>query len=239
MTDRITIGAVKVGYAFDTADLTWNTAYWKRRSTQVQDGSEAFNNPQSGAPLASNLNFNGPQPGYYGPGGTEDDPTRQLSSEIRLASKGGGPLQWDAGAYASDYWSTRNFAGISANPAVYMDLGTSQAATTKPWFVADSPTHMTQFAVFANGSYALDAHWKIEAGARLYRYDYTFSSTISGWGSGLGAATPSATGAIHQIDVGVSRKLGLSYDFDSDMMVYATVSRGSCPGGGNALYPTP
>ena len=244
MTDRMTIGAVTVNYAFDKADLTSTTSYWKRRSTQVQDGSEDFNNPQSGATLASNNSLAGPQPGYYGAGGTgtvvgtEDDPTRQFSEELRLASKGDGPLQWVVGAYASDYWSTWNFSGITANPSVYMDLGTSQAATTNQWFVANSPTHMTQVALFGNGTYALDAHWKLEAGARLYRYDDEFSSTISGWGSGLGAATPSATGAIRQVNTGINPKLGLSYDFNHDMMAYATVSRGARPGGGNAQYPT-
>lgn len=244
MTDRITIGTLAVKYALDQADLTWNTSYWKRRSTQVQDGSEDFNNPQSGATLASNTNLAGPQPGYYGPGGTgtvvgtEDDPTRQLSEELRLASRGAGPLQWVAGAYASDYRSTWNFSGITANPSVYMDLGTSQPATTNQWFVADSPTHLTQLALFGHGSYALDQHWKVEAGARLYRYDYNFSSTITGWGSGLGAATPSASGRIHQVNTGVNPKLGLSYDFDHDMLVYANVARGARPGGGNAQYPT-
>jgi outer membrane receptor protein involved in Fe transport len=244
MSDRMTIGTLAVRYAFDTADLTSTTAYWTRRSTQVQDGSEDFNNPQSGATLASNNNLAGPQPGYYGAAGTgavvgtENDPTRQFSEEIRLASKGNGPFQWVAGAYASDYRSTWNFSGITANPAVYMDLGTNQAATTNQWFVANSPTHMTQLALYGNGTYAFDNHWKVEAGARLYRYDYSFSSTISGWGSGFGAATPSATGDIHQIDVGVNPKFGLSYDFNNDMMVYANVSRGSRPGGGNALYPT-
>jgi len=244
MTDRMTIGALAVTYAFDSVDLSWNSAWWTRRSTQVQDGSEDFNNPQSGATLASNNNLNGPQPGYYGPGGTgsvvgtEDDPTRQLSSEIRLASRGGGPLQWVAGAFASDYWSTWNFSGITANPSVYMDLGTNQAATTDQWFVAHSPTHMKQFALFGNASYALDSHWKVEAGARFYRYDYAFSSTISGWGSGLGAATPSATGEIRQVDVGVNPRLALSYNFDKDDMLYTNLARGSRPGGGNALYPT-
>ena len=244
MTDRIAIGTVTVTYAFDKAELTWNTSYWKRRSTQVQDGSEDFNNPQSGATLASNNDLNGPQPGYYGPAGTgkvvgtEDDPTRQLSAEMRLASKGSGPLQWVTGAFASDYWSTWNFSGISANPSVYMDLGTNQAATTKQWFVANSPTHMTQLALFGNGNYALDDHWKIEAGARLYRYNYAFSSTISGWGSGLGAATPSATGLIRLVNTGINPKLGLSYDVNNDMMLYSNVSRGARPGGGNALYPT-
>ena len=244
MTDRITIGTVTATYAFDHADLTWNTSWWKRRSVQVQDGSEDFNNPQSGATLASNNDLNGPQPGYYGPGGTgtvvgrEDDPTRQLSAEMRLASRGNGPFQWTTGAFASNYRSTWNFSGITANPSVYMDLGTNQAATTDQWFVANSPTHMTQLALFGNGNYALDDHWKIEAGARLYSYHYSFSSTITGWGSGLGAATPSESGLIRITNRGINPKLGLSYDIDNDLMLYGSVSRGARPGGGNAQYPT-
>ncbi len=244
LTDRMGIGSVTLNYALPAADLTWNVAYWKRRSTQVQDGSEDFNNPLSGATLASNLNPNGPQPGYYGPGGTgtvigtEDDPTRQLSTEMRLTSRGDGPLQWVAGAFASDYHASWNFSGITANPSVYMDLGTNQAATTNQWFVADSPTHTTQVALFGNASYALDPQWKLEAGARLYRYNYAFSSTITGWGSGLGAAMPSATGQIRQVSTGVNPKLGLSYQANHDLLLYANVARGARPGGGNALYPT-
>ena len=244
MTDRIRIETLTTDYAFDSSKLTWNVSYWKRRSTQVQDGSEDFNNPLSGATLASNKNPSGPQPGYYGPDGTgtvvgsEDDPSTQLSSEIRLASSGNGPFQWVAGAFASSNYSTWNFSGITANPSVYMDLGTNQAATTDQWFVAYSPNHMKQYALFGDGTYALDDHWKVEAGARLYRYDDTFSSTISGWGSGLGAATPSTSGLITTRKDGVNPKLNVSYEFNEDNLVYATVARGARPGGGNASYPT-
>ena len=244
MTDRIRIEAVTTTYAFDSSRLTWNVAYWKRRSTQVQDGSEDFNNPLSGATLASNQDPNGPQPGYYGPNGTgtvigtEDDPSSQLSSEMRLASSGTGPLQWVAGAFASNNFSTWNFSGITATPSTYMDLGTNQAATTDQWFVAYSPNHMKQYAVFGDATYALDEHWKIETGARLYRYDNEFSSTISGWGSGLGAATPSASGLIVSKKDGINPRLDVSYEFNPEELLYATAARAARPGGGNASYPT-
>ncbi len=244
MTDRMRIEALTTAYAFDSSRLTWNVSYWKRRSTQIQDGSEDFNNPLSGATLASNTNSTGPQPGYYGPGGTgtvvgtEDDPSSQLSSEIRLASNGNGPLQWVLGAFASNNFSTWNFSGITANPSVYMDLGTNQAATTDQWFVAYSPNHMKQYALFGDGTYALDDHWKVEAGARLYRYENTFSSTISGWGSGLGAATPSTSGLITTRKDGINPKLDVSYEFSEDNLAYVTAARGARPGGGNASYPT-
>ena len=244
LSDRIVIASMTATYAFEKADLTSITSYWSRRSTQVEDGSEDFNNPATGATLASNKNPGGPQPGYYGTSGTgavvgtENDPSRQITQELRLASKGEGPFQWVIGGYASDYSATWNFSGITANPSVFMDLGTTQAATTNQWFIAHSPTTTTQFALFGNGSYALDDHWKIELGARLFRDDYEFSSTISGWGSGLGAATPSASGLISQQEVSITPKLGLSYQVDPDMLLYGDVARGYRPGGGNALYPT-
>lgn len=244
MTDRIRIETLTTDYSFAASRLTWNLSYWKRRSTQVQDGSEDFNNQLSGATLASNTDPTGTQPGYYGPGGTatvvgtEKDPSSQLSSEIRLASSGSVPFQWVLGAFASDNFSTWNFSGITANPSAYMDLGTNQAATTDQWFVAASPNHMKQYAVFSDGTYALDDHWKLEAGARLYRYEKTFSSTISGWGSGLGAATPSASGLITTRKDGINPKLVISYEFNEDNLVYVTAARGARPGGGNASYPT-
>ena len=244
MTDRMRIETITTDYAFDASKLTWNMSYWKRRSTQVQDGSEDFNNPLSGATLTSNMNLGAPQPGYYGQGGTgtvvgtEDDPSSQFSSEIRLASTANGPLQWVLGAFASNDTSTWNFSGITANPSVYMDLGTNQAATTDAWFVAYSPDRLKQTALFADATYALDDHWKVEAGARLYRFENTFSSSISGWGSGLGAATPSTSGTITSKKNGIDPKLDLSYEFSEDSLAYATVARGARPGGGNASYPT-
>ena len=244
LTDRITIASLTAKYQFDHADLTWISSYWDRRSTQVEDGSEDFNNPDTGATLASNKNPAGPQPGYYGSAGTgavvgsENDPSRQFTQEVRLASTGDGPLQWVVGAFASDFSATWNFSGLTANPSVYMDLGSTRAATTNQWFVAHSPTKSSQYALFGNATYALDDHWRIEAGARLLRYDYDFSSTISGWGSGLGAANPSASGLISEEEVRVLPKLGISYQFDPDLMLYADTAKGFRPGGGNAYYPT-
>jgi iron complex outermembrane recepter protein len=242
LSDKITILSLNVGYSFDDFDVTSSTAQWWRKSTQTEDSSEDFNNPDTGVTFASNNSL--PNPGYYGPGGTgevyghEVDPSRQFSEELRVASKGDGKLTWVAGAYYSYFHSLWTFNGTTLNPSAYMDLGTFQPATTPNWFDAVSPTTLTQYALFGDATYAFTSALKADVGLRHYTNDYTFSSCISGWGSGLGAATPSCSGLIKQNDSGINPKFNLSYDVDADLMLYATIARGSRPGGGDAVYPT-
>ena len=215
---------------------------WYRKSTQVQEASEEFNNPDSAATYASNNGL--PNPGYYGPNGSgpefghESDPSRQFSEEVRFVSKGDGPFTWVAGAYYSYFWSRWTFAGTTPNASTYMDLGTFAPATTPNWFDADEPSSTSQYALFGDATYALTDQLKADIGLRWSNYDYKFSACISGWGSGLGAAQPSCSGLIKLNQYEVNPKFNLTYTVDPDMMAYATVSNGSRPGGGDAVYPT-
>jgi iron complex outermembrane receptor protein len=244
LTDKIMVFGLNVNYSFDGFDVTSSTGQWWRRSTQVEDASEEFNNPNSGATVASETNLAGPQPGYYGPNGTgqesgrENDPSRQLSEELRFTSKGGGPFTWVGGVYYSDFNSVWTFNGTTPNASTYMDLGTFAPATTPNWFDANEPTSMKQYAIFGDATYALTSHLKAEIGARVNDYDYRFSACISGWGSGMGAAAPSCTGLIKLNQVSANPKFNLTYTFSPDLMTYVTVSNGSRPGGGDAVYPT-
>ncbi|MET0330374.1 MAG: TonB-dependent receptor [Dyella sp.] len=242
LSDSISIFSVNTKYSLENLDITSITAYWSRRSQQTEDASEDFNNPQTGVTYAANYGL--PNPGYYGADGSgpaqghESDPSRQLSQELRFSTKGDGPLQAVGGVFFSNFSSTWNFAGVTANPNAYMDVGSGQRATTTNWFDVYSPTQMKQYAVFGDLTYALTDKLKLDVGARAYRYDYNYSSTISGWGSALGVATPSATGLITQQGNSFDPKLNLSYQFTPQVLGYFTVSKGSRPGGGNAKYPT-
>jgi iron complex outermembrane recepter protein len=242
LTDRMTIVSLNVKYSFDAFDLTSSTAQWWRRSTQVQDASEEFNNPTSGATFASNNGL--PPPGYYGPDGTgeeygyENDPSRQFSEELRFSSKGSGRLSWVGGLFFSNFYSLWTFNGTTPNPSEYMDLGTFEPATTPNWFDAYEPTTMIQYALFGDARYQLTSQLKAEIGLRWNYYDYKFSSCISGWGSGMGAAEPSCSGLIKLYEQSVNPKFNLAYTFDRDLMIYGTVANGSRPGGGNSVYPT-
>lgn len=242
LTDSLTAYSLNVNYRFPTFDLTSSTARWTRNSSQVEEASEAFNNPLEA--IAYNYNYGLPNPGYYGPTGTgpehgmEDDPSHQFSEELRLASTGDSRAGWVAGLYYSDFYSLWGFRGTTPNYSAYMDLGTLAPATTPNWFDAYSPTTLKQYAAFGDATYALTDELKVDVGARVNHYDYRFSSCLSGWGSANGAATPSCSGLIALSSTGFNPKLNLSYKFSPDLMAYATVSTGFRPGGGNAAYPT-
>jgi len=242
LTDSLTAYSLNVNYSFPAFDLTSSTAQWTRNSTQVEEASEAFNNPMEA--IAYNYNYGLPNPGYYGPSGTgpehgmEDDPSHQFSEELRLVSTGSGKASWVAGLYYSDFYSLWGFKGTTPNYTAYMDLGTLAPATTPNWFDAYSPTTLKQYAAFGDLTYALTDELKADVGARVNHYDYRFSSCLSGWGSANGAATPSCSGLIALSSTSFNPKFNLSYSFSPDMMAYVTVSSGFRPGGGNAVYPT-
>ena len=242
LTDSLTAFSLNVNYSFESFDLTSSTARWTRNSTQVEEASEAFNNPAEGITYNSNNGL--PNPGYYGAGGSgpehgsEDDPSHQFSEELRLASTGTGKASWVAGLYYSDYYSLWTFNGTTPNASSFLDLGTLAPSTTPNWFDAYSPTKIKQYAGFGDVTYTLTDALKIDVGARVNHYDYRFSSCISGYGSGNGAASPSCSGLIALSSTNFDPKLNLTYTFNPDLMVYGTVSTGFRPGGGNAVYPT-
>jgi iron complex outermembrane recepter protein len=242
LTDSLTAYSLNVNYSFPAFDLTSSTAQWTRNSSQVEEASEAFNNPLEA--LTYNSNYGMPNPGYYGPTGSgpehglEIDPSHQFSEELRLASTGNGRAGWVAGLYYSDFYSLWTFKGTTPNYSSYMDLGTLERATTANWFDANSPTTLRQYAGFGDLTYALTDALKLDVGVRVNHYDYRFSSCISGWGSANGAATPSCSGLIGLSSTSFDPKFNLAYAFSPDLMAYATVSTGFRPGGGNAAYPT-
>ncbi len=242
LTDSLTAFSLNVNYSFSSFDVTSSTAHWTRHSTQVEEASEAFNNPAEA--ITYNSNYGLPNPGFYGPTGSgpergvEDDPSHQLSEELRFASTGGGRASWVAGLYYSDYYSLWTFNGTTPNYSSYMDLGSMAPATTPNWFDAYSPTWLKQYAVFGDATYALTDALKADVGGRVNHYNYSFSSCISGWGSGYGAATPSCSGLILLSSTSFNPKFNLSYTFSPDLMAYTTVSTGFRPGGGDAVYPT-
>jgi outer membrane receptor protein involved in Fe transport len=242
LTDFLTAYSLNVVYSFPSFDLTSSTARWTRLSTQVEEASEAFNNPQEF--ITYNSNYGLPNPGYTGPNGSgpehgmEEDPSHQFSEELRLASSGTGRASWVAGLYFSDFYSLWGFAGTTPNYSSFMDLGTLEPATTPKWFDAYSPTTLKQYAAFGDATYKLTDDLKADVGARVNHYDYRFSSCISGWGSGYGIAQPSCSGLIPLSSTSFNPKANLTYTFSPDLMAYATVATGFRPGGGDAVYPT-
>ena len=244
LTDSLTAYSLNVNYSFPTFDLTSSTARWTRNSSQVEEASEAFNNPLEGITYDSNNGL--PNPGYLWPErirawSTESKmiQSHQFSEELRLASTGNGRASWVAGLYYSDYYSLWDFSGTTPNYSAYMDLGTLAPATTAELVrMPTRPPRSSSMRASATLTYALTDALKVDVGARVNHYDYRFSSCLSGWGSAHGAATPSCSGLIALSYTSFNPKFNLAYTFSPDLMAYATVSTGFRPGGGNAVYPT-
>ena len=237
-SDEIKVYSLNVNYNFDKFDITSITAQWNRNSVQSQDGSENFNNPLSGVEINAPGTIGFYLPGGTGPvQGTETDPSKQFSEEIRAASTGDGPFKWVGGLFYSRFQSVWNLYTAVQNPSDFVDLGTFGPATTAAIWNLYNPTKISQYAAFGEGTYAITSQLKATVGLRWYSYDYSFYDHFAGWGSPQGGATPSVD-SVSQNHDGVNPKFNLSYEFDKDLMVYVTASKGFRPGGANQPLPT-
>jgi iron complex outermembrane recepter protein len=237
-SDEIKVYSLNVNYNFDSFDLTSITAQWNRTSIQSQDGSENFNNPLSFVEVNIPGTISFYLPGGTGPvQGTETDPSKQFSEEIRAASTGEGPLKWVGGLFYSHFKSVWNLYTAVENPSAFFDNGTGAPATANAIWNLVNPSTISQYAAFGEGTYALTSRLKATVGLRYYSYDYSFHDDFAGWGSPLGGATPSIE-SVSQTHSGVNPKFNLAYEFDKDLMVYITASKGYRPGGANQPLPT-
>jgi iron complex outermembrane receptor protein len=217
--DDVQIYAATVNANVGFADLTSATSYFTRENTQGEDASESlYYSNQGASPLAPVI--------YY-----EHDPSHQIAQEIRLTSHDSGPLHWVGGAFYSSLKSVWN--EISNSPL--------NATTSDPdgsYFTSWNPYWVKQTALFADGSYKLDDHWRVAAGVRWYEYhseQHEFS-----WG--LDAPFPNQSVAPVEVtrasDKGFNPRVNLSYEPTGELNLYATISKGFRPGGANQILPT-
>ncbi len=226
-SDSITVSNLTLNYKFDSFDVTSVTSKWHRLSSEVQDGSENFQNPLDGGESVSSP--------FYGPNGTgpipglEMDPSNQFTQELRAASTGDSALQWVVGAFHSEFASDWQLDVNFPNPATFG----SPIATI--WNL-DQPTHIIQSALFGEGTYAITDKLKGTVGLRWYKYSNTTDMSFAGFFSPLGTNTPTLQHVV-QSDQGLNPKFGVSYEANPDTLYYATAAKGFRPGGANQPLP--
>jgi iron complex outermembrane receptor protein len=217
--DDVQIYGLTINANVGFADLTSATSYFTREATQGQDASESLYYSNGGAaPLAPVI--------YY-----EHDPSHQFAQELRLTSHDVGPWHWVAGAFYDGLKSVWN--EISNTPGLV-----SPTYPEGSYFTSWNPYWVKQFALFADGSYKIDEHWKLAAGVRWYEYhseQHEFS-----WGFDAPYASQSVAPVLvtRASDKGFNPRVNLSYEPDRDLNLYATVSKGFRPGGANQILPT-
>jgi iron complex outermembrane receptor protein len=219
LTDDVQIYGLTVNANLGFADLTSATSYFTRHNHQFEDASESLYYSNVGAaPLAPNL--------YH-----EVDPSHQFAQEIRLTSHDTGALHWVAGAFWSSLKSIWN--EISNSP-----LNATPTTPDGSYFTSWNPYWVRQTALFADGSYKFDEHWKLAAGVRWYTYNseqHEFS-----WGIDAPYPNPSVTPVqvTRASDKGFNPRVNLSYEPTHDLNLYATISKGFRPGGANQILPS-
>jgi outer membrane receptor protein involved in Fe transport len=228
-SDRIAIGSVNLKYQFSAFDLTSTTSRWDRDTALRQDGSEEFQWALS-APTAI-FPFYVSQGGIGGtlPTPLEADTSRQTSEEIRLTSSRNVPFQWLVGFFYQNFQSC--YCETVLIPGAAAPFGTANA------FTQYQTTKIDQNAFFTELSYRITPALKATAGLRRYSYRSAVDAATSGFVSISGGDAFSYAHAPEN-NQGVNPKFDLSYEFDKNLLVYATIAKGFRPGGGNQPVPT-
>ena len=229
ITDKFQLYGLTATYDLGFADLTSATAYYTRTESQTQDTGEAL---FSLLPL---YNFTPTQ--YYSAPFNETDTTRQFSEELRLVSKGDGPLRWTVGGFYSNFKSV--FAESNYLPAFVAT--TPNGLTDNPLgtlYQANNPYYIKQYGLFGEGTYSFGEGFKLTAGARWYKFESRANEETTGLLALSGNGTPFLS-SFATANTGVNPKVTLSYEHRHDLTLYATASRGFRPGGINQQIPNP
>jgi iron complex outermembrane recepter protein len=231
--DEIFLGDVNITYDFGDTALTSVTTYITRNILVSRDASSLTGsvtvNPLGGAGF--------PEAGALLPSNLRDTTDyKQLTQELRLASDTDSAFQWLVGAFYSDvdreYTQRLPTPGYDAMTDAALGAGTS-AAVDNGFGLVDNPYHADlpydyrQWAVFAEGSYDLTEALTVTAGARYYDFEETRRFHSGGLFSNGDDRTDSTESD------GVSPRVMLRYEWDSNLSFNAQVSKGFRLGGAN------
>ena len=137
-------------------------------------------------------------------------------------------LKWLAGYFYSDFESGWDIIFPSQTGEQVFGLSNSL-------FDYYSPFKILQQSVFGEVTYNITEPFAVTVGARRYHYDAPVG--LDQYGALLGTLTPTFTSTSENAQ-GVTPKVSLSYQFDKDLLVYATAAKGFRPGGGTGPVPT-
>jgi len=180
----------------------------------------------------------------------EDEETEIFNQEIRLVSKGEGPLSWIIGGFYNqnsyDALSSEFTPGIGAFNA---DFGFRQDLNDLEYFEADR-TRLEERAVFGEVGYDITEAWNITGGIRFYDFDlqtanqteFPFFTTAADFNPyPLSDIENQLTLTDNDSGSGTLFKLNTSYRLGGGNSVYATFSQGYRVGlsnGGDACTDT-
>lgn len=238
-TDTIGFGSLKVVYDLPSLSLTSATGFWHRNAVHQEDSTEEIASAIGIPVYDAAAGGVGPNSSPFGQGIANQDYTRQLSEEVRLASSQPlllghlpGRLQWLVGYFYQDLYSETNqllqapqATPLFGGPELFFNL---------------QPQSIIQNAVFAHVSWNLTPHWKLDAGVRHYHFSLSQTNTQFGlftvYGANGDLTRPYDTAASIAAS-GTIPSFTLTYTINDDDMIYATAAEGFRLGGASQPVP--
>ncbi len=223
--DLFELESLSVKYHTDAFEISSATAYWTRHEPLTQDTAESWTTAL--APAGIGITGFGPGNGNLGQSTAEEDnQSHQTTEELRISSVGGGPFKWVAGYFYSDFVSPWDITFPSQSGASNPDIGTNDL------FSYYTPFKILQQSFFGEVTYNITEPFSVTVGARRYHYD----SAV--YLDQYGGLTSTVVQAASENEQGVTPKYTLAYQFNPDLLVYATAAKGFRPGGGTGPVPT-
>ena len=221
-------------------DIIYAGAYFDRERSAFSDYSDYVEYASFGAWIQQfacndfyyygNVGCNDPSMFYE-----SDSESERWSHEVRLSSKGEGPLNWIVGAYyernESDNYLFWDMPGIQHEgvPGAYYIANNGGSPLPDEWWSTSWRTEWEQLAGFGELSYDLTD--KLSATVGMRAFESKFASRTDWAGYFYDAKTESASdGSTDDL----TYKLNLSYQANEDLLTYFTYAQGFRPGGGNA-----
>ncbi|MGB5723693.1 MAG: TonB-dependent receptor [Parasphingorhabdus sp.] len=174
----------------------------------------------------------------------EDEETEVFNQELRLVSKGNGPLNWIIGAF----YNKNKYNALSSEftPGYGALVGARPDLNDLEYFEADRSS-LEEFAVFGEIGYDITEAWSVTVGGRYYDYSLkTGNSTDFPLFAGpefnpypLSDIENQLALAPDQSRNGQLFKVNTAYKFGDGNTVYATFSQGFRVGGANGGDPCP
>ncbi|MDG3439603.1 TonB-dependent receptor [Nitrospirillum amazonense] len=222
--DRFTMPALAMKYRWDNIDIISNTSYFERQQDQTLDYGTYFSFLRSGNPFGSYSNKT--------LSNTADYLTlnqRNLTQELRAQSYDNKYVDWTVGAYYSrtrqyftNYTGSGRFPGVLVNGYKQYDNRYS--------YVNLVSANDHQYAGYGAIDIKPMEDLKVTLAVRYTLDEFDFTDTKDGPTNG-GVRTVKTVG---QNEGAWTPKVGVSYQLDTDHMLYASATEGFRPGGAQA-----
>jgi len=226
-TNSLSFGSLKMVYHFPDATLTSATGYFNRAFLSLEDVAEGFDAALGLPAYEASAGGIGNTVSDRGPGLREEDSTRQLSQELRITSNT--PL-WGHLNYVFGYF----YQDLHSNDSLNAEAEEGVKVLGGPYiYVEEQPEVIVQNAVYGNLTWRFSPHWELQAGFRHYHYSlsaYAYEFGVFSAGAPGGNSNPFYADASIAAS-GTIPSATLTFNIDSNHMIYATAAEGFRLGG--------